>query len=426
MLRSTSRSKHRRRFRRPVLSRLSWAWLAAGGVFVALGGAFLHAAFNDKGAARIALPVGDIEYLARPAQPAEKPRPADEDAVTPVRLAAPALREAGSDSANAPPPAQGDDATDALAYPDADDFFAPDAPISPEDIVITIAGESRRSAALANAASLTPLTRPIPDPDPAMLRATPLGKTPRIAPDGRKALSYYARPYEGDGSKPRIAVIVGGLGLNPALTEQAIEVLPPNISLAFAPYAKDLEYWTGKARAAGHEILIELPMEGYGPNQEALGAAALLSTRTQAENLQRLDWLLSRFGGYFAATNYMGAKFSAETAAIAPILEQLRKAGVGYVDDTGAAGRAARTAGAAMASVNRMIPPAPDNAGRQAVRRELQALERLAAREGAALAKTYAYAATIDEIAAWAGDLETRGFSAAPASAALRGSAASR
>jgi polysaccharide deacetylase 2 family uncharacterized protein YibQ len=60
-------------------------------------------------------------------------------------------------------------------------------------------------------------------------------------------------------------------------------------------------------------------------------------------------------------------------------------------------------------------PAAADDADRRSVRREL-----------AALGKTYAYAATIDEIADWAKTLEKKGVAHAPASALLRTAAPTR
>ena len=236
---------------------------------------------------------------------------------------------------------------------------------------------------------------------------------------------YAQRDFESTGA-PQIAIIVGGLGLNTALTERAIDELPSNISLAFAPYAKNLDFWTRKARQAGHEVIIELPMEGYGGNPDALGAAGLLTSRKPQDNLQRLDWLLARFGGYFAATNYQGAKFSTDPEALATVMKRLRQSGVAYIDDTGAALDVARKEGAAVATVSRVIPPAPDDSKRSTVRRELRALEQTARKNGAALGKTYAYATTIDEISAWAKSLQENGFEAAPASAVLQATAANR
>ena len=73
-----------------------------------------------------------------------------------------------------------------------------------------------------------------------------------------------------------------------------------------------------------------------------------------------------------------------------------------------------------------MIPAAADDADRRAVQRELAMLEQIAERDGMALGKTYAYAATIDEIAAWTRALEKKGIAHAPASALLRTAAPGR
>lgn len=424
----------RRRLKRPVLSRLTWAWLGASCVFMALAAVFFRAATSGDGAERVALPVDRIETFAR-APERDAARLASVSPAREERIVAPDLGEgtgpqdeAGGDMLDGD---SGDEGL-TLIYPDANDQFVENEETYAEEfdygegeVVIRLPGSGPSAATQAAAASLTRAAQSIPDPDPALLRPTALGQTPRIAADGRKPVQYYARPFEGDRSAPRIAIIVGGLGLNAAVTERAIDDLPPEVSLSFAPYAKNLEFWTKKARDAGHEVLIELPMEGYGGNEQALGAAALLSSRTPQENLQRLDWLMARFGGYFAATNYLGAKFSADAEALSPVLAKLKESGVGYIDDTGAAQRAGG-GGVSIATVSRMIPAAADDDDIRAVRRELAALEQIAERDGAAIGKTYAYAATIDEIAAWSRGLEQKGISPAPASALLRTTIATR
>lgn len=414
----------RKKLKTPVLSRLTWAWCGAALVFAGLGAGVFYASGDGKGAGRIALPINHLEIFAR-SQTAN----AGEERISPPpqsdRIAADQTTEMD----------QGEEAEDGLVliYPGSDQFLADaesgfefeDEPeYTADDVVITIAGGTRQRATEISAASLTPVVRPVADADDALLRSTALGKVPRVSPDGRKAVNFYRSAFEGAGAKPRLAIVVGGLGLNASVTERAIDDLPPHISLSFAPYAKNLDFWTRKAREAGHEVLIELPMEGYGANSQALGAAGLLSTRTPEENLQRLDWLMARFGAYFAATNYMGAKFTADAEAIAPILSKLKEAGVGYIDDTGAAERVA--GGLPMATVSRMIPAASDDQDIRGVKRELAALEKIAERDGFALGKTYAYAATIEEIVRWSATLEEKGFAAAPASALLRTSTVSR
>ena len=405
------------------------AWLGAFSLLAGLAGVFAISAFSKSGPGRVALPIEGLELFARAPEPSPH-TPEEERLSNPshgVRLAAPNLRDGNPAGGPATDAIEGVETNDILLYPEEFDIAGVEDEFAADEIVITIDGQPQGATPISNASlALAPTRIAIPDPDPALLRSTPLGQIPKIAPDGRKALSAYARPFNNPEGSPRIAIVVGGLGLNPALTERAIDELPPEVSLAFAPYAKDLEFWTRKARRAGHEVLIELPMEGYGGDQRALGAAGLLSSRSAEENLQRLDWLLSRFGGYFAATNYMGAKFSTDASALAPVLNKLNEAGIAYIDDTGAARASGAGTAAAFTTVNRMIPPSPDDSGRRAVRRELQALEKIAERDGAALGKTYAYAATLDEIIGWAAQAEEKGFVAAPASSVLQARAATR
>lgn len=412
--------KGRRRFRPPVLGRLTWAWLIFGLAAIAFGVYSATAGGRVEGPTRVALALGqDIERLAR-----RQPSPPTVSAPDEIRALAaneahptPPLRDA--EPAGEPYSLDGED-----ELVDASSAFAPGTDeileIEPADVVITIDGapaEARRTGVVAPQRASYVAPRPIPDPDPALMQKSPFGSIPRIASDGRRAALYYARPFE-PGRNPRIAIIVGGLGLNPELTERAIDELPPEVTLAFAPYAKDLAQWTGRARAAGHEIMIELPMEGYGGGADALGPAALLTERTAGENLQRLDWLLARAGGYFGVTNYLGGKFSADREAMAAVLARVEQLGLAYVDDTGAV-RQPHSGAAGAAIVNRMIAAGGNDS--EMARRDLAALEKIAARDGAALGKTYAYDATISALRDWSRDLAARELALAPASAVLHG-----
>ena len=374
-----------------------------------------------------------VENLAPKPASLEQPRRAP-DRRNEVALAANrALREGDAPAIRAiTPTAVGAETEDMLTFGKGEGFDEAPFPENDEDfssgeVVITIAGGGGSSAGpraitTTNASYIAPTK--IPAPHASLLRSTPLGDVPKISSDGRRPSTYYARPFDGAEDTPRIAIVVGGLGLNATLTERAIDDLPPDISLAFAPYAKNLEFWTEKARNAGHEVLIELPMDSHGASQSALGAAALLNSHSTEENLQRLDWLLSRFGGYFAATNYLGGKFSANADALTPILSRLKQSGVSYIDDTGAAAKAGARSGVEWTLVDRMIPPAPDASKAGRVKRELNALENLAQRNGVALGKTYAYGATIDELVRWSDELAEKNVSIAPASSILQNKAA--
>lgn len=389
-----------RRFKLPVVSRLTQAWL----VFAAIaGGVLVYTATDDsRRRAAIAMTVEGIERIAPPA--GHHPSISDQ-------TDGPAFgREAAVPALAASAEAFGDDAEDALA---GIETGAPAYADPASDIVITVDGTPAR--AIGAAPSLASLTSfRIADPDAALLQPNAYGKAPRIADDGRRAAKVYARPYV-PGDDPSVALIVGGLGLNRALTERAIDELPSNVTLAFAPYAKDIEFWAKRARGAGHEFMIELPMENRSGEGETLGPATLLTSRDEAQNLQRLDWILSRAEGYFGVTNYLGAHFSADRDAIDPVLARVAAAGLAYVDDTGAL--KGRKAGD-ITTVSRLIDPGfGAEKGRTA--RDLESLEKIAARSGEALGKTYVNADTLEAIVEWADGLASRGLALAPASAVL-------
>jgi hypothetical protein len=143
----------------------------------------------------------------------------------------------------------------------------------------------------------------------------------------------------------------------------------------------------------------------------------LLTSQSPAENLQRLDWLLSRVEGYFGVTNYLGSKFAADDAAMRPVLAKVAESGLAYFDDTGAI-RIGAGASGDVAIVNRMVSPGYDgDAG--AVQRDLTALAATAKRDGDALGKTYLSAAVLDEILVWTDELGKAQVTLAPASAVL-------
>src|SRR5438132_245088 len=68
----------------------------------------------------------------------------------------------------------------------------------------------------------------------------PGGLLPVIGPDGMTPALAYARPFSPDGH-PRVALVIGGLGLNARATRQAIETLPAEVTLSFVPYADGLQ-----------------------------------------------------------------------------------------------------------------------------------------------------------------------------------------
>jgi polysaccharide deacetylase 2 family uncharacterized protein YibQ len=269
-----------------------------------------------------------------------------------------------------------------------------------------------------------PLTRA---PIAALHAQGPNGQLPIIASDGRTVAKAYARPFEGDQSKARIALIVGGLGFNARTTQAAIDELPADVTLSFMPYATDLQGWIDRARADGHEVMLELPMEPFDREGVDTGPDTLMAALSGKENVERLERVLARGAGYFGVTNYQGARFVNSTAASAPIARALKERGLTFLGNgvgarTGLGVEAGR-AGLSFTPVDRIIDGRREA---EAIDEQLLHLEALALQNGSALGSGFAFPVTIDQIKSWAENLSMRGYQLAPASSVMESRTARR
>ena len=112
---------------------------------------------------------------------------------------------------------------------------------------------------------------------------------------------------------PVVAIVVTGLGIGAARTNDAIMKLPPAVTLAFTPYGTEPSSAIAKARAQGHEILMQIPMEPFDYPDNDPGPQTLLAAATSDQNIERLQFHMSRFQGYVGLANFMGARFSTST-----------------------------------------------------------------------------------------------------------------
>ncbi|ADG08765.1 hypothetical protein B7G68_01300 [Caulobacter segnis] len=233
---------------------------------------------------------------------------------------------------------------------------------------------------------------------------------PIIAPDGRTAADAYARPFTPNG-RPKVSVVIGGLGLNAQTTRAAIETLPAEITLSFAPYAEGLQGWIDLAREHGHEVLLETPMEPADYPANDPGPYTLIAANRPEDTVRKLEWLMSRATGYFGLANYLGARFVDNDQAMATFNTVLKTRGLAFIDD----GLAARRSGPIpRASADRVID---DELSASAIDAQLRALENGASARGQSLGSGFAYPVTINQVRLWAAGLQARGLQLAPASA---------
>lgn len=254
--------------------------------------------------------------------------------------------------------------------------------------------------------------------DPTLLENKNDTQLPMIGPDGRQPWSTYGRPFNLDDTRPRVTVVVVGLGLGKELTERAITGLPGAISLSFSPYARDIETLMARARRAGHETLIDLPMEPLDFPRDDPGPSTLLTSLSLVDNLNRLEWVLGRAPGYVGVTTWMGSQFSTVEDALMPILEGLKQRGLMFVDSRSTS----RSIATELAS-SIQLPRAFNNTfvdsipSIDAVDRSLAGLESIARQQRYAVGIAQPLPVTLDRLMRWAGTLEAKGLALAPVSA---------
>jgi len=307
---------------------------------------------------------------------------------------------------------------------------------SPEDVIDQSAAEIRvfdseppDQAEYPDEASVfiathRPLKRaPIAD----VTETTEAGPLPRISARGRKPFDVYsqATPLSVTSSRrPKIAIVLGGMGLNAKLTTKAIDELPGDITLGFAPYGEKLQEQVNRARAGGHEIMLQVPMEPVGFPATSPGPRTLLSDATPEQNMEALRWHMSRFAGYSGVTNYMGARLLVSEVALKPVLAELSARGLVYLEDAGVnltlSPKLVQQVKLPMQRAQMVIdaePTAP------AISAALERLEQDAIQNGTAIGTGAGLGVTIETVAEWAKTLQEKGILLVPLSAAYKGRA---
>ncbi len=256
--------------------------------------------------------------------------------------------------------------------------------------------------------------------DPSLIEPTPDGPLPRIADDGRMPMNAYAPPVPVTPG-PRIAIVVGGLGISAKATALAIANLPPAVTLSFAPYSNDVQRWVGEARRRGHEVLLEVPMEPYDFPDSDPGPHTLRAGTGEDSNIDRLSWSLTRFTGYAGVTNLLGGRFMADSSALEPVMTFLARRGLVFFDS----GSATRSAAPDVAK-QIGAPFVQSAANIDAIQTGMEIDQRLSELEARARLNGFAagsgllYPVTIDRVSTWAAGLSGRGFVLVPASAIVQ------
>ncbi|EFO32960.1 conserved hypothetical protein [Roseibium sp. TrichSKD4] len=258
-------------------------------------------------------------------------------------------------------------------------------------------------------------------PDPRVSERTGFGFLPRIGSEGVRPLDAYARPFETEfASTPKIAIVITGLGLSEAGTQNVLDQLPADTTLGLSPYGANLDRWIQGARTKGHEIVLSLPMEPFDFPDNDPGPHTLLVSLTQSELTERLTWLLTRITNYVGVMPEMGARYTSTRPTLQLLMEKLRDRGLMFVDNgtssRSVADEIAEETTTPFSGVDVVLDAVPRE---DEINAKLLQLEGIARARGVAVATGSALPVTVRQIEKWARDLEERGLLLVPVSATI-------
>lgn len=267
-----------------------------------------------------------------------------------------------------------------------------------------------------------PETVDLPDVAPDGAKPAPEGPqlaglvAPRMAPELRSGPEWlrHAAMVPVETGRPKIAIVIDDLGMNRRNTA-ALNNLPGPLTLAFLPYAGDLPAQTAAARAAGHELLIHMPMEPT--TQDWPGPDALLTSLGDDELQARLRRNFQAIQGVVGINNHMGSRLTADSRSMAMVMAELRARDLLFLDSkttSASAGvREARRHGVPFAVRDVFLDNVPEFAP---IMRQLEYLERIARRQGVAIAIGHPHDMTLQALRRWLPEAKRRGFQIVPIS----------
>ncbi|MCH2547517.1 MAG: divergent polysaccharide deacetylase family protein [Alphaproteobacteria bacterium] len=296
------------------------------------------------------------------------------------------------------------------------------APLPEQEVALTpdvtapppaeIPSETNANAAPASNAAPTVALAPVET-------QTTQGIMPTIAADGTKPWQYFAKQdYAKDSEKPRIAVVISGLGLAAISTQDAI-ALPPEVTLSFSPYGRDTtQTMASKAREAGHEIMLDLPMQTERFPAVDPGPYGILQDLPAQDNISRLNSIFTKARGYIGLLSTLRETISTTPDIIVPLIETIEQRGLmfiaGHTQPPAGMFRVQRTAQTPVLMTDIVLD---DRITETHILNQLARAEDHARTQGHALVVGHSYPITVDLLAPWLQSLDTKGFTLVPVSA---------
>jgi polysaccharide deacetylase 2 family uncharacterized protein YibQ len=216
-----------------------------------------------------------------------------------------------------------------------------------------------------------------------------------------------------------LAIIVDDLGRDLASARDLLAIDLP-LTFAIIPQNEEACRVATLAHERGREVLIHMPMEPQGYPRANPGADALFLRQSEPELRRLVRSYRQRVPYAVGGNNHMGSRFTENQEKMAVVLDELRQAGMFFVDsrtsNRSVAYEVARTTG--VPTIRRDI--FLDNVqNEELIAREIHKMVRMAARTGAAVAICHPYPETLAALRREASYIRSQGVGVVPVSQLL-------
>jgi polysaccharide deacetylase 2 family uncharacterized protein YibQ len=219
-------------------------------------------------------------------------------------------------------------------------------------------------------------------------------------------------------NKPKIAIVLDDMGVDQRRSYIATQLNGP-LTLSYLTYARDLAKQTHQARQAGHELMLHVPMEPSSPDIDP-GPNVLLSGVPENEIISTLNWGLDQFSGFVGINNHMGSRFTSNLEGMLTVMRELKKRKLIFLDSVtskSTKGRiAANQIGVPFIARDIFLDHIDDV---NEIKLQLDAVKRLAKKQGYAIAIGHPRDATIKVLNSWLAEIENENFQLVPISALI-------
>ena len=214
---------------------------------------------------------------------------------------------------------------------------------------------------------------------------------------------------------PQIAIVIDDAGVDKLGTKHAIELAGP-LTISFLTYATKLNEQVQNAISAGHEIMAHVPMEPFNKRLNP-GPNFLRVDDSDEEIRKNFKLALTKVPESVGINNHMGSRFTSNIRGVSLIMEELRLSGLLFLDsrtsEQTVIPKLARKYHVPYVTRNVFLDHEPSL---EFILAQLEVLEKLAKKQGYAVAIGHPRATTISALSQWLPAIAEKGLNLVPIS----------